>query len=569
MKKRKKHIPIGIDDFKELIEEYYYFADKTLFIKELLDSKAKVTLITRPRRFGKTLNLSMVRYFFEKILASASPQSDAVDLRRALFAGLAIEQHADCMKHQGKYPVIWLTLKDVKTDAWDSCYDKICRVIASEFKRHFEALQPWLSELESGQIAEIIAGTASQAQYENALLDLSFYLERAYQSKVIILIDEYDAPVYAGYFNGYYNEVVNFLRGFLGAGLKGNISLNFGLLSGILRVAKESIFSGINNLEVCTLLRKDYDDKFGFLENEVADLFSYFDLQNRHDEVRQWYDGYRSGNYLVYNPWSIINLIKNRGQIEPYWVNTSDNALITDRLKKSSSMMKEELEILVTGGKIKKPIQENITMPDIDSSEGALWEFLLFCGYLTFENYRREGRSFFAELSLPNEEVATVYETSFKQWFLDRSTMRDYTKMLENLVAGQPIYFKQMFERFSRETLSYFDVRGNEPEQFYHALVLGMLASLVQTHEVRSNRESGYGRYDVMIIPKDHQKSGIIIEFKNVEIQTHETLEMAAKNALKQIEERQYETELRARGIKTVLKFGIAFQGKESLVLMG
>lgn len=549
----KKYLPIGIDDFKELIEGNYYFTDKSLLIQELLNSKAKVTLLPRPRRFGKTLNLSMLRYFFEK-----TPTSN-----RHLFNGLKIEQYPDCLEQQGKHPVIWLTLKDVKTESWTLSYKKICTLIGSEFARHEATIQTVLSELETKRVQTVINGTASQDVYENALLDLSLYLERAYQSRAIILIDEYDAPVHAGYLNGYYSEVINFMRGFLGAGLKGSQPLNFGVLTGILRVAKESIFSGINNLEVCTLLRPDYDDKFGFLESEVVAVLAHFGLANQLTEIRQWYDGYQSGNYKVYNPWSIVNLVKNSGAIQAYWVNTSDNALIKDLLKRCTPEMKQDLETIVAGGTVTKPIQENIIMPDIDKSDEVLWNFLVFCGYLTFENYRREGRSWLAELKVPNEEVLVVYETSFKKWFMDGMGMRDYTKMLENLVEGRPEPFKKSFERFSRETLSYFDIRGDEPERFYHALVLGMFASLAQTHEVRSNRESGYGRYDVMLIPKDHTKTGAILEFKAID---DGELETGAQSALKQIEDRHYESELRALGILNIMKVGIAFKGKNCLV---
>jgi len=605
---KKKLIPIGIDDFERLVEGNYYFADKSLLIKELLDSGASVTLLPRPRRFGKTLNLSMLRYFFEKVrsyrpfetilripqgerkIESFQDQLDvpsektarpeerearlegfvrAENSRRHLFNGLKIEQHADCMKHQGQYPVIWLTFKDVKTDRWEVCYEKIRKVMSAEFKRHFDAIKDSLSDQELRQVQDIIAETASQASYENSLLDISIYLERAYKAKVVILIDEYDAPVHAAYLNDYYNEVIGFMRGFLGAGLKGNNSLNFGVLTGILRVAKESIFSGINNLRVCTLVQDSYANQFGFLEDEVRAMLAYFELENKLDEVKRWYNGYQSGSYKVYNPWSIINLAGNKGVIQAYWVNTSDNALIKDLLLKSSSRMKEELEIVIKGGKITKPLQENIVMLDLDANDEVLWNFLLFCGYLTFENERLEGRFRIAELSVPNEEVFQVYETSFKNWFEMSANRGEFQRMLESLVAGQPEAFKKNFERFSLSTLSYFDIQGNQPELFYHALVLGMLASLSASHEVRSNRESGYGRYDVMFIPKDRSKPGIVLEFKAVDLDKKETLETAAQKALKQIEDNKYEAELRALGLNTILKLGISFLGKESFVLIG
>ncbi|HBL98094.1 TPA: AAA family ATPase [Candidatus Dependentiae bacterium] len=555
----KKYISIGIDDFNRLIEGNFYFADKSLLIKELLDSGSPVTLIPRPRRFGKTLNMSMLRCFFEKV--------DPNHSRRHLFNGLKIEQYPNCMDHQGKYPVIWLTLKDAKTNNWDHCYEKIRRVIGLEFERHLPALKPILNDLEVRQIQEIIAGQASQPAYENSLLDLSRYLERAYNAKVVILIDEYDTPIHEGYSSGYYDEVINFMRGFMGAGLKGNSALQWGVLTGILRVAKESIFSDMNNLRVCTLTSNAHADKFGLLESEVIAILHAFDLDSHIDLVRNWYDGYRSGEYKVYNPWSIINLIDNKGRFQPYWVNTSSNTMIKNLLKRCTPEMKEELEVIITGGKVTKAIRENIIMADIEQNDEVLWNFLLFSGYLTFDNYRLVADTNYAELLIPNIEVGTTYKTTFSTWFSEGAGLRNYNNMIASLVAGKAELFQDYFMKFSQETLSIFDVRGDEPERFYHALVLGMLATLAQTHEVRSNRESGDGRYDVMVIPKDLLQFSAIIEFKKA--RSKETLKTTAKKAIQQIEDKNYEAELRARGVKNILKLGIAFKGKESLVVVG
>jgi len=602
LEQKKKYISIGIDDFKQLVEGNYYFADKSLLIKELLDSKAAVTLIPRPRRFGKTLNLSMLRYFFEKVIdrsypvsgekqfESKSSQGDTLPSpahtecfpqenvsryqgewglsRRPLFNGLKIEQHHDCMQEQGKYPIIWLTFKDVKTQKWEDCYRLIRKQISSEFERHVGIVE-LLSDAEKELFERIRQGNGDLADFMRSLLDLSAYLERAYKTRVIILIDEYDAPIHAGYLNGYYDEVVSFMRVFMGAGLKGNSALNFGVMTGILRVAKESIFSGLNNLRVCTLMQDGYSNQFGFLEDEVKAMLTYFGLENHLDEVRQWYNGYQSGSYKVYNPWSIINLVDNKGKIQAYWVNTSDNTLIKNLLKKCSPEMKEELEVLMKGGSVKKHIQENIVMTEIERNDEVLWNFLLFCGYLTFENYRREETEWFAELSIPNLEVVVAYKTSFRSWFIEESSVRDYQKMLESLIEGHAEEFQDFFMNLTQTTLSTFDVNKNEPERFYHALVLGMLSSLSSSHEVRSNRESGWGRYDVMLIPKDRSKLGVILEFKKVQVRKKETLESAAQSALKQIEEKQYETELRALGLTRILKVGISFLGKESWVLIG
>ncbi|HBL98086.1 TPA: AAA family ATPase [Candidatus Dependentiae bacterium] len=556
----RKYVSIGIDDFKELIEENYYFADKSLLIKELLDSKAKVTLIPRPRRFGKTLNMSMLRHFFEKV--------DLNHSRRHLFNGLKIEQHPNCMEHQGKYPVIWLTFKDAKTNSWAECYRLLQMQISAEFERN-SYLVEFLSDAECQRFDRVKNGSGDSADFKRSLLDLSTYLERAHNAKVVILIDEYDTPIHEGYSSGYYDEVINFMRGFMGAGLKGNSALQWGVLTGILRVAKESIFSDMNNLEVCTLIRQDYSDKFGFLENEVVTMLHAFGLDSHIETVRSWYDGYQSGDHKVYNPWSIVNLVKNRGKLQPYWVNTSSNSMIKDLLKRCTPEMKEELEVILTGGKVTKAIRENIIMADIEQNDEVLWNFLLFSGYLTFNNYRLVADTNYAELLIPNIEVGTTYKTTFSTWFSEGAGLRNYNNMIASLVAGNPTQFKKNFEQFSRESLSFFDIKGHEPERFYHALVLGMLASLMGTHHVRSNRESGDGRYDVMVVPHDLAKPGAVIEFKALGIDHNETLEAGAKDALKQIEDRQYETELHARGVKNILKLGIAFKGKESLVVVG
>ncbi len=553
----KKYIPLGIDDFEKLIEGNYYFVDKSLFIKELLASRAEVTLIPRPRRFGKTLNLSMTQCFFEVTGKS----------RRHLFTGLAIEREADCMEHQGKYPVISISFKDIKSLTWEDCQKKLWEYIGAECKRHLDVLEPVLDPFERKKLQALITGTAHLTSYESALLFLSRLLERAYQHKLIILIDEYDSPIHAGYANGYYNEIASFMRNFLGAGLKGNKCLSFGVLTGILRIAKESIFSGLNNLRVCTLTSDFYADAFGFVERDIEEMLRYFEFSYKHVEIRRWYNGYQAGAHKVYNPWSIINLLDQNGKIQAYWINTSDNALIKELLKASTPEMKMELEILMAGGSITQEVQENIILPDVHKSDAALWNFLLFCGYLTFENYHQEGRTWVAQLKIPNEEVAVSYETTFKNWFSEPEN-RDYTNILESITTGNAEKFQDCFPKLTRTTLSTFDVRGDEPENFYHALVLGMLASLSKTHVVRSNRESGYGRYDVMLIPKDRAKMGIIIEFKRASKRTNESLEAAAQKALTQIEEKKYETELRALGITAIMKIGIAFAGKESLVLI-
>lgn len=556
---KKKRLPIGIDDFVKVRTGNYYYVDKSLFIKDLLDSGAAATLVPRPRRFGKTLNISMVQNFFEK----------SINSRRELFNGLAIEHYPDCMEHQGKYPVIFLTFKNIKQMSWEISYDKLKSAISAEVTRHLPAIESVLTTAERTYINGLIAGSATQGHFEDVLVYLPLYLERAYGSKVILLLDEYDAPIHAGFTSGYYDQVISFMRGFLGGGLKGNNSVEFSVMTGILRVAKESIFSGVNNLRGCTLIADGFSDKFGLTETEVEAGLRFFNIESKLTEIRDWYNGYSVGQIKIYNPWSILNFFDNGGLPHPYWVNTSDNMLIQDLVKNAPVGLKDDVELLMRGGTVKKQIQDNITLTQLTYDQSVFWNFLLFCGYLTFENYRQEGIFQFADLKIPNNEVLSVYHTFVLSWFKAPGIHEDYLTMLTKLIDGNAADFKYLFEKFSQEALSNFDITEKEPEKFYHALTIGMFAALYFTHEVRSNRESGLGRYDVVLIPKDSTKPGIIVEFKKIDKNSKKKLPAVAKEALAQIAAKNYEVDLRARGITTIIKLGVAFKGKESFVLIG
>jgi len=553
----KKKLPIGISDFKKLIEGDYYYIDKSLLIKELLDSGTAATLIPRPRRFGKTLNLSMIRYFFEK-----TEESNV-----HLFKDLAIAKYSQCMEHQGRYPVIFLTFKDVKVDTWEKCWNAIKKNISAEFKRHdYLLLGNIFKSNEKHLFQKICDGSAQLIDYSFALLNLSEYLARFYKQSPIILIDEYDAPIHAGYLNNYYKDVIEFLRNFLSGGLKDNSNLAFGMLTGILRVSKENIFSGLNNLEICSLIHDSYADKFGLIEAEVKTIVSMYQPNTNIDDVRAWYDGYNIGKVKIYNPWSIINFAK-MGRTIPYWINTSDNAIVKSIISGSSARDKERIESLMNGIKITININENIVFQELSNRPETLWNFLLFTGYLTFENLRQEDLFEYADLCIPNNEVKSLYKSIILDWFSTTIGMDLYQLMLMQLTSGNTDDFKENFYNIVEQSLSTFDVGGKEPEKFYHALVLGMLASLNVTHAIKSNRESGFGRYDVMLIPHDKNKLGIIIEFKKVK--KGETLKSSAQNALKQIEDKKYATELEAFGIKQIVKLAIVFKGKAVLVLEG
>ena len=555
----KKMLPIGISDFKTLIERNYYYADKSLLIKELLDSGAAATLIPRPRRFGKTLNLSLLQYFFEK-----TDESNA-----HLFKDMAIAKHSKCMEHQGKYPVIFMTFKDVKVSSWSECWDAIKKIISAEFKRHDYLLESNIFKgNEKVSFQEICNETAQLVHYSSSLVDLSAYLIRFYKQKPIILIDEYDAPIHAGYLNNYYDQVVGFIRNFLSGGLKDNSNLQFAVMTGILRIAKESIFSGLNNLKVCSLRDERYSDKFGLTEAEVKKIVETYHPTIALDDVRDWYDGYMSGSIKMYNPWSIINFA-DTGNLDPYWVNTSDNVLIKQIIASSSVTFKKDCELLLAGKAVKQEIRDDVAFPEIKTNAETLWSFLFLCGYVTFDTVIREDVSRFSHFSIPNKEVFYLYRTIIKKWLEEALSLATYQLMLSHLTSGNTVDFKKMFKRFAQESLSSFDVGGKEPEKFYHALVLGMFANLHTTHIIKSNRESGFGRYDVMLIPHDKTKHGIVIEFKKVDIDDNETLETAAQNALKQIADKKYVTELETLCIKQIIKLAIVFEGKDVLVLEG
>ncbi len=404
-----RKLPIGIDDFKEIIEENYHYVDKSLFIKELLDFGSKVTLITRPRRFGKTLNLSMLKYFFEK-----TPNSTAF-----LFDGLDIAKHPECMKHQGHYPVIFLTFKLIKGETWDSCFSMIKRVIANEFRRHNYLLEsPVLDKYQKRDFEAIIAQTADKETYQVSLKDLTTYLARHHNTKPIVLLDEYDVPMQEGFKYSYYEKTTLFMSCFIGDGLKGNEYLGSAVVTGCMRISEESIFTGFNNPDVYTMLDKAYSDKFGLLEDEVKTLLNQCGIatsqQTCMEEIRAWYNGFSSGHHTTYNPWSIINFINKNCEFNSYWINTNSNDIIKNLIKNSDEDVKEEIAQLLQGKTIYKKVNENIVFADLDAGEEpVLWNFLLFSGYLSFKNLRLGNNNFrYADLFIPNKEIALIYKST-------------------------------------------------------------------------------------------------------------------------------------------------------------
>ena len=552
-----KKIALGLSDFKTLIDNGDYFVDKSLLIKEFLEDSSQIILIPRPRRFGKTLNLSMVRYFVEK----------CDEDRRYLFNNILIEKEEDIMKKQGIYPTIFLTFKDEKHDEFNTFIEGIkwyVTALYNEFKYVYNTLE---SKQDKDYYDKILNKNYSIGELEISLRNLSKYLYDYHGEKVIVLIDEYDTPIQHSYFSGIYDKTIAFMRNFLSNTLKDNIYLEKAMLTGILRVARESIFSGLNNIEVYSILKEGYSDKFGFTEDEIEKILNYFNVVDEKEEFKSWYNGYIFGSTVIYNPWSVLSYLKDRSSgFMPHWVNTSENKIIKTLLAKGSEGLKKDFEELLRGNTIETTIDENIIMADIEANENNIWSFLLMAGYLKVVGKRRESNRIYYSLSIPNIEVQFMYEKMVENWQSESYVASEYNEMLKALVSFDYEVFEEIFIDYVEKSLSYFDVAGEEPEKVYHAFVLGMLVSLNKTHYVLSNKESSYGRYDVMIIPKDITRTGIIIEFKKARKTNKKSVDKLIEEAKNQIEEKRYETELLNRGITNIKKLVIVFKGKEVFV---
>jgi len=562
-------LPVGLSDFKKVIDGDYYYVDKSLLIKEVADQGAEALLLPRPRRFGKTLNLSMLRYFFEKpALPTALGRPGTAADTSGLFRRLKIWQAGEeYIGKQGKYPVIYLTFKDIKESKWKSALEKMKRLIQTEFLSHqYLRADQGLGTEERTYFEGIVKLNARQSDYEDSLKQLSDYLARYHNQKVILLIDEYDTPIQAGYVNGYYAEVVGFMRNFLSGGLKDNVHLEKGVLTGVMRVAKESIFSGLNNLGVFTLLHPEFSTAFGLTENEVEQALRDFNLESHGENVRNWYNGYVFGDRVVYNPWSIINYLNSRDKkFRPYWLNTADHTLVEQLLTRGGTELKSELESLINGEGVEKPIDENIVFSELEKKENVLWSFLLFGGYLKYETQRPDDvdpAKILCRLVIPNQEVRSAYLGIVQQWFSSRMENRKLQMMLQALVKGEVKEFERYFREMIVNIFSYHDF-GAEAEKVYQAFVIGLLVWLSGRYEVKSNTESGFGRYDVMLIPKDPRGAGIIIEFKKINTKRRETKEGAIAKAFQQIEEKKYASVLLERGIQEIRKLAIVFKGKQ------
>ncbi len=556
-------LPIGLSDFRELRQGEYYFVDKSPLIPEIINAGAKTVLIPRPRRFGKTLNLSMVRYFLEYC------EGEEREEREKLFHGLAIKGMDELNDHFGRYPVIFLTLKDLKGNKFEDFFVKITWLIIEEFERHCLKVEEVISNRQEQKVFERIReGEADENLYEGSLRLLSSLLSRAYGVNPVILIDEYDTPVHSAYVNGYYKETIAFMRGLLSGAFKDNPSLFKAVITGILRVAKESIFSGLNNLGVYTILDEKFSDCFGFTTEEVKEILSVYDLDNRFTEVNRWYNGYDFGGTVIFNPWSIINFTDRR-VTKHYWANTSSNDLVRELIREGSDRLREDMEKLLRNEAFESEIDENIAFQNLKNSEKNVYSLLFFSGYLKCVEQRIEEDTLICKLMIPNGEVRYVYRDIISAWVEESFESRKLKAMLKGLTEGNIDLFSRLLNEFVITTLSFFDTKGKNPEAVYQAFILGALLNLSKDYNVSSNRELGYGRYDVLVLPKEKERLAVVMELKSITGFYEEAPEKAIEDALLQIESRGYTKELKAKGYEKILKLAVVSDGKKVWVVEG
>ncbi len=559
MTQPRVRFPIGISDFRKVREAGFFYVDKTALIDDVLNESAQVLLAPRPRRFGKTLNLSMLRYFLEK----------SAEDRRPFFAGLAIASSESAWAHFQRYPVIFMTFKDVKPRSWEDCLTGMANVLAEAYEEHRYLLTEGNLDAENARLfTAILDRRAAKSELVIALNLLSRLLARHHDEQVVILIDEYDSPIHAGYTNKYYDDVVAFFRDFLSGGLKDNVDLFKGVLTGILRVAKESLFSGLNNISVYSLLRARFATAFGFTETEVRGLVEAVGKAESLDSIRAYYNGYLFGGQAIDNPWSVLSFLdRGDGVLRPYWIETSSNDLVRELLLTGPRGVATELETLLAGGTLDKRLDENIVLRDIASRSDAIWSFLLFTGYLkAVEVSYVDGRQW-GKLAVPNAEVAIALADMAQAWLEAQAGGSDQLQsLLDALLRGDAPVVERHLAHMVKVNLSFFDTATPEPERFYHGLVVGLLAGLAPRYDVRSNRESGYGRCDVMVLPRGAGQPGVVLELKRVDTEAGETTEKAFRAAFRQIRERDYAAELRERGALPIHEMVAVFEGKRVFV---
>jgi hypothetical protein len=524
-----------------------------MLIHELINSNAQISLLPRPRRFGKTLNLSMLRYFFEN-------RED----NGYLFKELEIYKRDEFKTHQGKYPVIFLTFKDVKNGSFQDAMYGIRDLITQEYEKHYDDIKEMkLSIREKRIIDSILNCSDSNRDYENSIFLLSKLLYQKYNQEVVILIDEYDTPIHASYLYGYYDKLIIFMRNLLSGAFKDNDYLFRGAITGILRVSKESIFSGVNNLTPYSIVDYEYSDKFGFTIDETKKILTNFRLEERYNDVSKLYNGYMIGKDTIFNPWSIINFVADKNnRLLPYWANTSSNDLVKHLISISSLKFKKSLEIWLKGGSIRSEIDSNIVFSEIERSDKSIYSLLFFSGYLKCLDKELKDEAYYCNLAIPNNEVQYIFRNIISNWINESFRNDRLEVLLEALTTGNIKLFEKLFSQFVLETLSFYDVNKKNEEAVYHAFLLGLLINL-NDYEVISNRETGLGRVDIILLHKeDRDRVAIIMELKTIDEFEEETKEMALKKALKQIEEKKYDVEVKKRGYNNILKMGVVFDGK-------
>lgn len=550
----KKPLPIGVSDFKSATTNYYY-VDKTLLIRDFLNAIPMVSLFTRPRRFGKTLNMDMLRVFFEKTTEDTS----------IYFKDKYIWQCGDYYtKHQGQYPVIFLSFKDVKCSSWQETFQKISKLISLEFMRHNELENSSvLSSYEKEQYHRFASENINEVDCQMGLQLLSLLLHKHYDKECVIIIDEYDTSIQQGHLYDFYNEIVDFMRNFFSGGLKDNPHLAFGFLTGILRVAKESIFSGMNNLKTNSILDNNYSSYFGFTNEEVRDMLAYYDHEDKYQEICEWYDGYRFGNSEIFNPWSVINYISDECFPKAFWQSTGSNDIIGEIIKTATPEINENLYKLLCGNTVTTYVDTSVIYPEVQSNPYSIYSFLLVAGYLKVaEIYPQNDGNYMCDVAIPNKEILYVYEKEV----LNRTNQNNVSITIHQAIFSKDTSkLQSLLEDLMLKSISTMD---GASEAFYHGMMLGLCAVLGSQFKVRSNRESGLGRFDIELLPMVKGIPGFIFEFKHTK-DMNADLESLANSALKQIEDMKYDTELNDFGVKDIVKIGIAFRQKSAVVKRG